>query len=633
MSNGRKLTYRKRFDYMWRILMAPQTTSEGIERWMCSSLRAAGILLIAVFLISVPAKSQSAPPSIFFTDLTSGPNSGGENVNGYSGAYVTIYGNNFGNSQGSSSITLNGQSCMRVVSWGTKWLWYQKIVVQLGLNCTSGTLAVRTPTGTSNMVPFAVRAGNIYCISTSGSDNNSGKFPSSCWATMASAAVRMAAGDTVYLMNGVRNTSISQFSAVVNIMGNPGGSASMPIAFVAYPGATATIGDLNTSTYAIRVPQVGDKPAYYIIAGLTIRGNEAMDVFSADHWSIVGNDMSCTTSGWGCFHANGSTNLLLYGNNVHDIHGATKLYHAVYFTTDTDHVWLAWNLVDPDPNHTGAAGCRGIQFYSTGGSDQYDLHVHDNVIRNTVCDGLNFATVNPDQGAVEAYNNVIYHSGTGPDPDGLADYSCIYTNSSSSPRAPVALYNNSLYDCGAREFSGLSGAFKTEIPIQLRNNVAYMSKQGEAYINGSCSNLSGSNNVWFGNGPNQCSSNLSKDLDVNPGYKSTTDLHLASDSPVIDKGQSVNGLTRDITGTPRPQGNGYDVGAYEYISATTTKQPTCDLNADGVVNSLDVTIAVEQVLGTGSYNNLPLTLDTDWNVVDVQRIINAADGQACRVGP
>jgi len=49
------------------------------------------------------------------------------------------------------------------------------------------------------------------------------------------------------------------------------------------------------------------------------------------------------------------------------------------------------------------------------------------VIHGTVCDGLNFATVDPSQGAIVAYNNVIYDVGRGPDPaDGSSNYACIY---------------------------------------------------------------------------------------------------------------------------------------------------------------------------------------------------------------
>ena len=106
---------------------------------------------------------------------------------------------------------------------------------------------------------------------------------------------------------------------------------------------------------------------------------------------------------------------------MHDV-GSTsgtidKYYHAIYFTTNSNHVDVGWNLVVPNPNRsTTSGGCRAIQFYSTGGADQFDLHVHDNVIHDAICDGINLATVDADKGTVEAYNNVVYRVGTGTDP-------------------------------------------------------------------------------------------------------------------------------------------------------------------------------------------------------------------------
>jgi len=44
-------------------------------------------------LLLVPAASWAATPRVFFTDLTSGPKSGGQNN---AGAFITIYGRNFG---------------------------------------------------------------------------------------------------------------------------------------------------------------------------------------------------------------------------------------------------------------------------------------------------------------------------------------------------------------------------------------------------------------------------------------------------------------------------------------------------------------------------------------------------------
>ena len=42
------------------------------------------------------------------------------------------------------------------------------------------------------------------------------------------------------------------------------------------------------------------------------------------------------------------------------------------------------------------------------------------------------------------------------------------------------------------------------------------------------------------------------------------DFRLQSSSPAINAGTPRSQVTTDIAGGPRPQGNGYDIGAYEY---------------------------------------------------------------------
>jgi hypothetical protein len=550
--------------------------------------------LLIILTFAAVGKAQTPAPAIFFTDIASGPNSGGEGVASggttYSGPYVTIYGNNFGATQGSGTITLNGANCLRVVSWGTPWLWYQKISVQLGPSCSSGNLTVTTSAGASNGVPFAVRSGNIYCISVGGSDSASGKFPSSCWSTMAKSASTMVAGDIVYLENGVLNTTISAFSAVVNI--ETSGTAASPIAFLAYPGATATIGDIHSSTYGIRTPNIGTNPNYIVIAGLSVRGQEAIDAPSGmDHWWFIGNDLSCDGSnGYGCHHVGSSTNIFDYGNYMHDVGyscssntgnptGAPCKYHGIYMTTNTSHVWIGWNIVDMNPAKNTNAGCYGIQAYSTGGSDQYDWHVHDNIVRNVVCGGINLSTMDPDNGTVEAYNNVLYHVGTGPDPSGsLANYPCMVTSSgSSNPTTPVLVYNNSLYDCGARGGGSNVGAYNFLIPTKMQNNIVQLtgSSEGNYFWNTSCSVLSGSNNDWFGNGAAPCTSNVTSSLNVDPKYVSTTlgsqDLHVQSTSPMIGAGAAISGLIYDHDGLLRSSPP--SIGGYEFSSAPAAQKP------------------------------------------------------------
>lgn len=51
-------------------------------------------------------------------------------------------------------------------------------------------------------------------------------------------------------------------------------------------------------------------------------------------------------------------------------------------------------------------------------------------------------------------------------------------------------------------------------------------------------------------------------LFVNPA---ANDYHLLRGSPAIDKGTTLSSVGDDRDGTPRPQGAGYDIGAYEYF--------------------------------------------------------------------
>jgi hypothetical protein len=74
-----------------------------------------------------------------------------------------------------------------------------------------------------------------------------------------------------------------------------------------------------------------------------------------------------------------------------------------------------------------------------------------------------------------------------------------------------------------------------------------------------------------------------------------------------------------------------DLGALAH--AGTAPVLPCDLNGDGVVNGADVQIAIAQSLGTTPCGNAALQQSGICNVIDVQRIINAVNGQACKVGP
>jgi hypothetical protein len=84
------------------------------------------IEILAIFTLTCHGLLAQAPV-LFFSDLSSGPNTGGENGNG---AYVTIFGNYFGASQGISTATAGGRAMVNCKVWGAAWLWYQKLTCQ-----------------------------------------------------------------------------------------------------------------------------------------------------------------------------------------------------------------------------------------------------------------------------------------------------------------------------------------------------------------------------------------------------------------------------------------------------------------------------------------------------------------------
>jgi hypothetical protein len=66
------------------------------------------------------------------------------------------------------------------------------------------------------------------------------------------------------------------------------------------------------------------------------------------------------------------------------------------------------------------------------------------------------------------------------------------------------------------------------------------------------------------------------------------------------------------------------------VSATAIS--SCDLNQDGVVDAADVQISINQALGLASCTG-DLTGTGTCSVVDTQRVVNAALGGSCRLGP
>ena len=156
------------------------------------------------------------------------------------------------------------------------------------------------------------------------------------------------------------------------------------------------------------------------------------------------------------------------------------------------------------------------------------------------------ATVDPSKGAVRVFNNVIVNGGRGPTtPEGGGNYSCIYvagyTNNGSPGSGTVEIFNNSMYNCGANHDLGPNGISfarrNTNINVKLDNNIIVQSANQPYLVNfdGPVSSLTGSNNIFYGNGPAPTGTGLGGSLNVDPLYinGASGDLHLRSGSPPL----------------------------------------------------------------------------------------------------
>ncbi len=577
------------------------------------------VCFLLVLFVAVPfGLVAQSPPRIFFSDLESGPNIGGQkNL----GVWVTIWGKGFGAERGASTVTIGGGVAAEYPIWTDTKITFQlgpaaktgDIVVtvrqktaraaSVGANAGAGAsanaanknAAASSAARSGNGLPFTVRPGKIYFVAVNGSDRQKGSVEAP-WKSIVHAKNRMSAGDVTYIKDGVAQTTEDSYTAYLSMDDNGGsnsGKRGAPKALVAYPGARVTIGKAHGLDYGIRTPNIAAREDWWVISQLHIIGRQAIDM-GGTGWKIVGNDIECPGGDGqvGCVETSQASGIKFYGNEVHNAGAgpvASKFYHAVYFSTDSNHIDVGWNHIHDNLT------CRAVQFHSSPtcrpgcgsndetGRDQYDLHVHDNLIHGDSCNGINFATVDPSKGPVEAYNNVIYHVGVADPKDGGGAFSCIYlagiTNHGRAGTGTVEVFNNTLYDCGAnhsRNADGSRGAFSVGggpegLKMRLRNNIVYQLPD-EIYMDGSKAQITGDKNLWFGagNGPGQTAGNINADpLFIDLGK---FDFHLRAISPALDAGATVlpnnplvvsNGRATDKDGVARPQGKAFDLGAYE----------------------------------------------------------------------
>lgn len=513
------------------------------------------VVACAVMLMGTMAsvRAQTVGPRLFFTDIVSGPNTGGQNN---LGAFITIYGEGFGGAQGTSTVTIGGKPVAAVTSWGQNKAarGLDRIVVQPGPGATSGTIVVTMGGKASNGLPFTVRPGNIYFVNqATGNDGNPGTYTQP-WKTIWRARDRMAAGDIVYGIGGTFTQMDPQTPGWDTLlMLDTGlcasGTASAPIAYLGYPGKPPLFKNA-AARRGIYLNQDSGPLSHIVIGNMKFGLLDEAILITGIGQRIVGNDLSNGGEGnkLGVFGDTSAIKIL--GNRMRSNGTPDGKSYDIYiqgFGINRD-IEVGWNEL------RNRRGGRSMQVYGHLAGDRVDkLVIHDNVmvgceLNNLILGGSDGGT--EILGTVTVTGNIIASSRSA---EGLRV---------NDPTGKVIIENNTLYgNAVAQIYLERAGAGR----ITLRNNII-VAKAGQQYYEfdagSSSSSFGTANNLVFGAG--SCTAWDKGCINQDPLFAGASDYHLKSGSPAIDRGVATT-VSRDHDGVQRPQGAAFDIGAYEHF--------------------------------------------------------------------
>jgi hypothetical protein len=537
---------------------------------------------MALIVVSAAAYASALPPVLYYSDLLSGPGTGGQDNNG---AIVTISGKHFGRAGADRSVSVGGGRAARYLQWSDT-----RISFQLGPAARVGAITVTTPEGTSNGLPFTVRSGNIYFVSTSsGRDPGSGTFTDP-WRNLRSFYRVQRPGDICYIREGTYTGRLGDENIRSNIgIGDsaPTGYGGAEIAWVAYPGERVRIEQSNDTKNNLEI--WGGKN-YYVFAGFQMYSQDTCVELNGENNRIVNNSLEgVKRHAYAILHTGGDNNSKVYGNELFGGTSGSKLDHAVYVAWGTDNLDLGWNYIHGNNFDVGPA----ISVHTDGAKDKNlrfdNIRIHDNTIdcrgeRPLRAIGISETATGS---SVYIYNNVLIEPGS----DNSYNFA-LYQYSGSA-----YICNNTLYDVkGTRAFNVTGSDDYRPEAVVVENNIFY-NRPGCGYIAIEDKDKIGrvvvAGNCYYGDDtlPAEDRTPVAGDpLFINgPGG----DFHLRPDSPCIGAGNSdtLTIAPRDRDGQLRAKGGTVDIGAYQFTGdrqavKTTSSVPeqvvASESRADGV---------------------------------------------------
>lgn len=461
----------------------------------------------------------STDPLILYTDIVMGPKIGGENNNG---CYLTIFGNNFGATRGSSTVTINGVEVAAYKAWSD-----MQITVQPGSAVSTGNIRV-TVGGVSSpndsAFTFTVVTGDIYFVALNGNDSTGVANDISHPFRDISNTINRAdfgAGDHLVIRGGTWSDVNSQYGSFFSIA-NKGGTSAGHIGLMGYPGETV---QFNYTTQTRGFHSFGS-PGYFTLSNIHINGNQhplgiGIDP-GAQSTRIVNNEVTgfFENSGGAAAVDGSGRNHRVFGNHLHN-NGGSKLYHAVYFDSrgTNDGVEIAYNYI----HHQG--GGRAIQIYGDTGTPITNINIHHNWIHNIALNGILLAR--DCTTGHQVHHNLVYDTA---DPamrgatgdEGTSGSTFRMDDRGGVNQLSANVFNNTFYHGdidGDVDSSGVS--WDSSAAVVFQNNVIVPTTRYSTGTPPTSHTISG--NVWFGAGsaPSYDASPINSDPVLDANYVPT----------------------------------------------------------------------------------------------------------------
>jgi hypothetical protein len=349
-------------------------------------------------------------------------------------------------------------------------------------------------------------------VSTTGSDSNPGTqdLP---FKTILAASQAARAGTIVHVAPGAYNGGFTTTTS---------GTASSPIHYVSDTKWGAKIVPATTSTYDMAWDNRG---AYVVIDGFEVDGT---NYHSGTRWRLG-------------IYSTGSYSVI-ENNNVHNI---------------------AWNVAC---SGQGGAGIEGDSYYGGIEIDLIGNIVHDIGPRSCIYIQGAYQTASG-----KVMNNLVYRvSGWGIHLWHDANHVTIANNTIFNSANGGVLVGGGNY---------VTGRGPADY-VTVANNIVFDNgRYGLVEAGQTGSHNLFTHNLSFQNGTNwrlRTSAPDSAAVTADPKFVNYIrtgggDYHLAAGSPAIAAG-AASYATKDLDGLPRPQGAGYAIGAYEFVSLQTRAQ-------------------------------------------------------------